>query len=218
MVRKKNGKWQMCNDFIGLNKCCPKDDFPLSRIGKIVDPAIGCEMMALLDCFSSNHQIWIRKEDEEKTNFMTPFRTYCYVWMPEGLRNADPTFCRMIKIVLKDQMDRNIFTYVDDIVVVSKRKKCTYHWCDWNIRKYMSEACLKLNPDKCVFRVFRGKVFGCLISLKGIEMKPLQLRRDFQNLSVKIAALNRFIVKLAEWILPFFAVLRGSTTFGWGPD
>jgi hypothetical protein len=47
--------------------------------------------------------------------------------MPEGLRNADPTFCRMIKIVLKDQMDRNIFTYVDDIVVVSKRKKCTYH-------------------------------------------------------------------------------------------
>jgi len=31
MVRKKNGKWRMCTDFTDLNKCCPKDDFPLSR-------------------------------------------------------------------------------------------------------------------------------------------------------------------------------------------
>jgi hypothetical protein len=28
MVRKKNGKWQMCTDFTDLNKCCPKDDSP----------------------------------------------------------------------------------------------------------------------------------------------------------------------------------------------
>jgi hypothetical protein len=52
MVRKKNGKWQMCTD---LNKCCPKHDFPLVRIDKIVDSTVGCEMMALLDCFSGYH-------------------------------------------------------------------------------------------------------------------------------------------------------------------
>jgi hypothetical protein len=27
MVKKKNGKWQMCTDFTDLNKCCPKNDF-----------------------------------------------------------------------------------------------------------------------------------------------------------------------------------------------
>jgi hypothetical protein len=31
MVRKKNGKWQMCMVFTDLNKCCPKDDFPLAN-------------------------------------------------------------------------------------------------------------------------------------------------------------------------------------------
>jgi hypothetical protein len=43
----------MCTDFTDLNKCCPKDDFPLARIDKIIDSAIGCEVMALLDCFLS---------------------------------------------------------------------------------------------------------------------------------------------------------------------
>jgi hypothetical protein len=55
MVRKKNGKWPMCIDFIDLNKCCPKDDFPLTRIDKIVDSTAGCEMMTMLDCFFRYH-------------------------------------------------------------------------------------------------------------------------------------------------------------------
>jgi hypothetical protein len=35
-------------------------------------------------------------------------------------------------------------------------------------------------------------------------------------LTGRIAALNRFIMKLVEWSLPFFAVLRGSSIFEWG--
>ena len=27
VVKKKNGKWQVCVDFIDLNKACPKDHF-----------------------------------------------------------------------------------------------------------------------------------------------------------------------------------------------
>jgi hypothetical protein len=102
MLRKKNGKWRMCMDFIDLNKCCPKDDFPLARIDKIVDSTTSYEMMALLDCFFGYHQIWLRKEDEEETSFITPFGTFCYLRMPEGLRNVEPTFCRMMKATLKD--------------------------------------------------------------------------------------------------------------------
>jgi hypothetical protein len=64
MVKKKNGNWRMCTDFTDLNKSCPKDDFPLLTIDKVVDPAAGSEIMALLDCFSGYHQIWLCKEDE----------------------------------------------------------------------------------------------------------------------------------------------------------
>jgi hypothetical protein len=42
--------------------------------------------------------------------------------MPEGLKNTGPTFCRMMKAILKDQMQRNVFAYVDDIVVGSRKK------------------------------------------------------------------------------------------------
>jgi hypothetical protein len=104
MAKKKNGKWRMCTDFTDLNKCCLKDDFLLSRIDKVVDSTAGCEMIALLDCFSGYHQIWLHKENEEKTSFITPFGTYCYLRMPEGLKIADPMFCRMTKTILKDQM------------------------------------------------------------------------------------------------------------------
>lgn len=78
-VKKKNDKWQMCIDFTDLNKACPKDDFPLPRIDKVVDDAANSQLMSLLDCFSGYHQIWMRKEDEKKISFTTPFSTYCFV-------------------------------------------------------------------------------------------------------------------------------------------
>jgi hypothetical protein len=69
----------MCTDFTDFNKCCLKDDFPLIRIDQIIESATGCDIMALLDCFSGYHQIWLRKVDEEKTSFITPLETYCYM-------------------------------------------------------------------------------------------------------------------------------------------
>jgi hypothetical protein len=126
MVQKKSGKWRMCIDFTSLNKACPKDNFPLPRIDKIVDSAARCEVMSLLDCFSGYHQIYMKEEDKASTSFITPFGTYCFIMMPEGLKNDGSTFSRLTKTVLESQVGRNIFTYVDDIVVASKNKTTTW--------------------------------------------------------------------------------------------
>jgi hypothetical protein len=58
----------MCTEFTDLNKCCPKDDFPLTTIDQIVNSVAGYDIMDLLDYFSRYHKIWLRKEDEEKTS------------------------------------------------------------------------------------------------------------------------------------------------------
>jgi hypothetical protein len=73
----------------------------------------------------------------------------------------------------------------------------------------MPRAQLKLNPKKCVFGISRGKVIGCLVSMKGIEanpdkinaivhMKPTRSRKEAQGLTGRIAALNRFMEKIVE--------------------
>ena len=100
LVPKKNGKMRMCIDFTDLNKACKKDPFPLPRIDTSVDKVVGCKRFSLLDYFLGYHQIWLNKEDEEKTSFTTPFGTYCYTRMPEGLKNTGSTFARMTKAVL----------------------------------------------------------------------------------------------------------------------
>jgi hypothetical protein len=74
----------MCNGFTDLNKACQKDEFPLPRIGSLVDAAATMELMSLLDCYSGYHQIWMTKEDEPKNSFITPSGTYCYLGYLSG--------------------------------------------------------------------------------------------------------------------------------------
>jgi hypothetical protein len=77
MIKKTDGKWRMRIDFTGLNKACPTDEFLLPRIDSHVDAAATSELVSLLDCYSGYHQIWMKKEDEPKTSFITPSGTYC---------------------------------------------------------------------------------------------------------------------------------------------
>jgi hypothetical protein len=117
MVKKSNGKWRMCTNFTNLNKACLKDEFLLLRIDSLIDTIATLELMSLLDCYSGYHQIWMEKEDEPKTSFITPSGTYCYLWMVEGLKNDGGSLSRMTTKVLSTQIGRNMLTYIDDIIV-----------------------------------------------------------------------------------------------------
>jgi hypothetical protein len=86
---------------------------------------------------------------------------------------------------------------------------------------------LKLNPEKCVFGVKKGKFLGCLVSTKGIEanpskiesilrMEPPSTKKGAQRLAGRLASLNRFISKSAERNLPFFEMLKSVEVFQWG--
>jgi hypothetical protein len=77
----------------------------------------------------------------------------------------------MTKVVLEPQLQKNIIAYVDDIVVMSKKEED--HIAD--LKETFSNlrvVGLKLNPEKCAFRVSRGKMLGCIIGPEGIHVNP----------------------------------------------
>ena len=110
----------MCVDYTNLYKHCPKDPFPLPRIDQVVDSTAGCALLSFLDCYSRYHQIALKKLDQEKTSFITPFRAYCYNTMTYGLKNAGATYQKAIQKCLQGQIGRNIEAYVDDVVIKTR--------------------------------------------------------------------------------------------------
>ncbi|GKV02814.1 hypothetical protein SLEP1_g15204 [Rubroshorea leprosula] len=171
LVKKPNGKWRMCIDFTNLNDACPKDPHPLPNVEKLVERAAGHEWMSFLDASSGYHQVQLLLDDQEKTAFYAGDAIYCYVMMPFGLKNAGATYQKLVQIVFKLQIGRNIEVYVDDMIVTSVRAEDHIDDLSETFQN-LRRAQMKLNPLKCTFAVESGKFLGYVVSKKGIEVNP----------------------------------------------
>ena len=225
VVKKKNGKWRVCVDFTDLNKSCPKDPFPLPQIDQLVDATVGHPWMSFLDAFQGYHQIPLALDDQEKTSFITPVGNYHYKVMPFGLKNARSTYQRMMTKMFEAQMGKNIEVYIDDMVV--KSKIVSEHIGDLtSIFKILREHKLCLNASKCFFGVGSGKFLAYMVTHRGIEVNPDQVKainnlqplrnpREVQKLTGMAAALNRFISRSADICRPFFLLMNKWKGFEW---
>ena len=92
----------MCVNYMGLNKACPKDPFPVPCIDQVVDSTSGCETLCFLDAYSGYHQIVMKKSDQLVTSFITPFESFCYIIMPFGLKNVGATYQHLYTQVLRE--------------------------------------------------------------------------------------------------------------------
>jgi hypothetical protein len=92
LVKNKSEKWRLCIDYTGLNKASSKDLFPLPRIDQVVASTSGCETLCFFDAYFGYHQIMMKESNQLMTSFITPFRSFCYVSMPFGLKNAKATY------------------------------------------------------------------------------------------------------------------------------
>nr|GEU56293.1 reverse transcriptase domain-containing protein [Tanacetum cinerariifolium] len=137
--------------------------------------------------------------------------------VPEGERAPEQEWLQ----TKEEALGRNLEAYVDDMVIKSKTERDmvmdiaeTFH----NLQKIN----LKLNPKKCSFGVIEGKFLGYMFTSEGIRANPKKTKavfdmqspktlRETQSLSRKLAALNRFLSKLAERSLPFFETLKNIT-------
>ena len=80
----------------------------------------------------------------------------------------------MIQTCLATQIGKTVEAYVDDVVVKTKHIETLVDdlWVTFdNLRAYD----IKLNPEKCVFRVPARKLLGFIVSGRGIEANPAKI-------------------------------------------
>ena len=228
VVPKKGGKWRVCLDYTDLNGACPKDNFPLPRIDQLVDASSGHGMLSFLDAFSGYHQIPMYLPDEEKATFITPHGLFCYNVMLFGLKNAGATYQRLVTKMFRPLLGKTMEVYIDDMLVKSKeRSDHTTHLQEaFDLLKAYD---MKLNPLKCAFGVSGGWFLGFMVTQRGIEANPTQLkaildskapslRKGVQQLTDRLTALGRFISRFTDRLKPFFATLRGVNRAGWNEE
>ena len=111
--------------------------------------------------------------------------------------------------------------------MVVKSKVVSEHVGDLgNIFEILRKHELRLNASKCSFGVGLGKFLGYMVTHRGIEVNPYQIKaikslqpprnpKEFQKLTGMTAALSRFISRSADRCRPFFLLMNKWKGFKW---
>ncbi|KAI5335978.1 hypothetical protein L3X38_026112 [Prunus dulcis] len=181
-----------------------------------------------MDAYSGYNQIMMHEDDKAKTSFIIERGTYCYKVMPFGLKNAGATYQRLVNKIFKEQIGKTMEVYVDDMLV--KAPERADHIKNLAeafslLRKYN----MKLNPSKCTFGVSSGRFLGYLVTQRGIEAHPNQIKailkmkspattKEIQSLTGRAAALNRFLSRSTDKCRPFFKALKKGHRDKWDDE
>jgi hypothetical protein len=159
----------MCIDYRKLNKAIRKDHFPLPLIDEMLERLANHSCFCFLDGYSGYHQIPIHPNDQSKTTFTCPYRTYAYRRLSFGLCNAPVSFQRCMMSIFSDMIEEIMEVFMVDFSVYGK----TFDDCLENLDKVLQrceEKHLVLTWEKYHFMVTEGIVLGHLISERGIEV------------------------------------------------
>jgi len=128
--------------------------------------------------------------------------------MPFGLWNTGATFQRCVQKCFREQIGRNLDVYVDDIVIKPRAAAQLISNLEETFANLHANH-IKLNPEKCVFRVPAEKLLGFIVFKHGIEanldkifvimdMELVKNLKGAQRLTRCLAALSHFISHLGE--------------------
>ncbi|KAM0730323.1 Retrovirus-related Pol polyprotein from transposon 17.6 [Formica fusca] len=220
-----NKRWRMVLDFRALNDKTIGDAYPLPNIVDILDQLGGARYFSVCDLASGFHQIKMNREDGHKTAFTTPFGHYEFDRMPFGLKNAPATFQRLMDLVLTGLQGKELFVYMDDIVIYATSLE--EHERKYNaLIERLREANLKLQPDKCEFLKTEVTYLGHVISKDGVKPDPKKLEavqrfprpktpKNIKQFLGLAGYYRRFIPNFSKFAKPLTNLLKNDTRFEW---
>jgi hypothetical protein len=227
LVKKKDGKIRVCNDFQALNKQTQKDHFPLTFISTILEEVAGHELYILMDGYSGYNQINVAFRDRHKIAFTTPWGTFICLVMCFGLCNGLATFQRVMTFAFSDLIHKSMMVFIDDFSTHSKRED-HLHWIRECLIK-CSRTRIALNPDKLFVGVVRGVLLGHIVSVSGIELDPEKVEvihnlkpptnvKGVHKVLGHIGWYRSRIEDYATSALPLTNLIRKDVKFEWIPE
>ena len=191
VVPKPNGGWRPCGDYRRLNKATTDDRYPLPHIQDFNTNLAGAAIFSKIDLARGYHQIPMAADSIPKTATITPFGLFEFLRMPFGLKNAGPSFQRLVDSIFRDVP--GVFVYLDDILIASTSTKD--HEQDLRrVFQLLDDNGLVIRKDKCVFGVSELNFLGHRVTTSGVL--PLSDRvsvlQDYKVPDTK-AALQRFL-------------------------
>ena len=167
----------------------------------------------LLDVF---WQVKLDKDSSKLATFNTPFGRYSYTRLPFGIASALKVFQNIMSHLFDDI--EGVEVIVDDLVVWGENTE--QH--DVRLRQVLDccrERNLKLNKDKCRFRVSKVSCVGHVLSADGLNPDPLKVkvikampppgdREELQRFLGVVTYLSKFILNKSQKRAPLRQLLQ----------
>ena len=158
-------------DYRALNRITKRNNAPLPRSDEVFDRLGGATVFSKLNLKTKFYQIRVRRDDIEKTAFITKYGQFEYLVMPMGLCNAPATFQSLMNRIFYDCIDVFLVVYMDDVLIFSKDEESYLKHLEI-VLKRLQEHELYVSPKKCEFMREEIDFLGFLVGKKGLRVNP----------------------------------------------
>lgn len=201
-VKKPNGTIRLCFDARQLNKVTKKDTYPMPYITRILSNIPKAKYFSTIDLSQAFFQVPLDAGSKEKTCFSIPGKgLFQHERMPMGAVNSACTQARLMDKVLGPELEPNIFSYLDDIVVMSESFEQHVRHLE-TVSKRLRNAGLTIGLEKSKFCLKEILFCGFIINSEGKLPNPDKIKPilDFPKPDVK-KKLKSFL-GMCTWFLP----------------
>ena len=161
-ARKRDWSIRLCINPVNLNKALLRPHHPLKTVEEVIADMPDAKLLC------GFRQVLLSKESSKLTTFMTPVGRYAFLRMPYGITTGSEVFQRCMEQLFEGLPCAIV---IDDILVWGRSRE--EH--DLRLRQVMDRiraVNLRLNPEKCRFRVTEVAYVGHLLSDQGVRPVP----------------------------------------------
>lgn len=212
---KKSGAVRMCIDGRWLNQVTVRDSYPIPHIEGIINRLEDFSFVSSIDLSDAFLQIPLEEHSQIKTAFAIPGRKmYCYRRMPFGLMNSPMTMARLMNIVMGNDLEPNVFCFLDDIIIVTKDFNSHIKMLK-EVSDRLRKANLSINVEKSKFCAEKLEYLGYTLSPKGIGTNEFKVAAILNLPVPKTVKQLRQILGMVGWFrrfIPNFSVVAKPLT------